>query len=270
MKCTIYVPSQIAATRHYAFRCLWKETFQRRVLSQTGSKRNTPFPLSIATVSPHWTCAARPMSNFLRRPKNVHCSNLLIGHWSRCLRSSNREGRSEVYAKAFVSKRIQVDTLHMAAAGEGTCETPRIAHRQLINQLASTIIQSCSKRHSHHQFSKDSLKVYSSVNQSSRKMYCPSPCVAFVVCAILAAFTATGNASRQKRIIDGTWSKREDWPETAAIIVPFWDLVCGGVLVSDQWLLTAAHCVDSYKYIVVYIKCTTYRKSLEAATAWGR
>ena len=46
------------------------------------------------------------------------------------------------------------------------------------------------------------------------------------------------------RIIGGSPSRVGDWPFLAALLGgPEKVFYCAGVLISDQWLLTASHCV---------------------------
>jgi Trypsin len=55
------------------------------------------------------------------------------------------------------------------------------------------------------------------------------------------------NRSSQERIVGGTEAKQNEFPWQAWLIFPIENgqyYSCGGTLISNQWILTAAHCVD--------------------------
>ncbi|KAF7991738.1 hypothetical protein HCN44_010539 [Aphidius gifuensis] len=56
-----------------------------------------------------------------------------------------------------------------------------------------------------------------------------------------------GNSKVQSRIVGGTESVPGDWPFLAALLGgPMEVFYCAGVLISDQWILTASHCVGNH------------------------
>lgn len=61
-----------------------------------------------------------------------------------------------------------------------------------------------------------------------------------------SSLTGCGVASATaKKVRGGTDSVKGLWPWMAFLIVK--DMECGGVLISDQHILTAAHCFDTLK-----------------------
>lgn len=49
------------------------------------------------------------------------------------------------------------------------------------------------------------------------------------------------------RIVGGVPADKGEWPWMAALLRDKTDQYCGGVLITDQHILTASHCVDKYK-----------------------
>ena len=55
------------------------------------------------------------------------------------------------------------------------------------------------------------------------------------------------NRSKQERIVGGTEAKQNEFPWQAWLLISLGNgrfYSCGGSLISNQWILTAAHCVD--------------------------
>ena len=50
----------------------------------------------------------------------------------------------------------------------------------------------------------------------------------------------------------------DEWPWLAAILTPGDGQYCGGTLISDSYVLTAAHCVDQYSAREVLVKLGEY------------
>lgn len=56
---------------------------------------------------------------------------------------------------------------------------------------------------------------------------------------------------QHSRIVGGKPADKGEWPWMAALLREGEDQFCGGVLITDQHVLTAAHCVDQYNRTLI-------------------
>ncbi len=75
-------------------------------------------------------------------------------------------------------------------------------------------------------------------------IFCTSPVLAFEETS-----SSTGVTKNQAKILGGIEAKTGDWPWIAALLYSdvadmFQAQFCGGSLIDDTWILTAAHCVN--------------------------
>ncbi|XP_042857306.1 chymotrypsin BII-like [Penaeus japonicus] len=59
-----------------------------------------------------------------------------------------------------------------------------------------------------------------------------------------------GPAPATSRIVGGTEASPHSWPHQVALFIDFM-YFCGGSLISSEWVLTAAHCMDGAFYVEV-------------------
>ena len=64
--------------------------------------------------------------------------------------------------------------------------------------------------------------------------------------------------SFRDRIVGGKPADPNEWPWLAALMTPGEGQYCGGTLISDTYVLTAAHCVFQYQPNEVKVKLGEY------------
>lgn len=75
----------------------------------------------------------------------------------------------------------------------------------------------------------------------------PPPTTLAPIATTSAAKKGCGELMKQAiRIVGGQPADVGEWPWMAALLRDKTDQYCGGVLVTDQHILTASHCVDKY------------------------
>ncbi|KAK0428965.1 hypothetical protein QR680_011110 [Steinernema hermaphroditum] len=65
-------------------------------------------------------------------------------------------------------------------------------------------------------------------------------------------FSSVSTAPREKRIIDGTSVPPGTYPFYAAVVEDR-EINCGGSIIGDRWVLTAAHCIDDDDEITISV-----------------
>ena len=78
-----------------------------------------------------------------------------------------------------------------------------------------------------------------------------------LICEIVDNFYIF-NIIFRDRIVGGKPADPNEWPWLAALVIPGSGQYCGATLISDTYVLTAAHCVDAYKPQEIQVKLGEY------------
>ena len=74
------------------------------------------------------------------------------------------------------------------------------------------------------------------------------------------------NVYTRNRIVGGRPAEPDEWPWLAALLTPGDGQYCGATLISDSYVLSAAHCVDQYQPHQVLVKLGEYDFTKEGET----
>ena len=64
----------------------------------------------------------------------------------------------------------------------------------------------------------------------------------------------TFTTQAQERIVGGVGADLHEYPWQVALVSPNGDGYCGGSIISDQWILTAAHCLEGEEAGNVFVR----------------
>ena len=65
-----------------------------------------------------------------------------------------------------------------------------------------------------------------------------------LLCLAFLASGSCGTKGGNSRIVGGIQAAQGEWPWQAMLASPGGSQFCGGSLLSDRWVLTAAHCTE--------------------------
>ena len=71
--------------------------------------------------------------------------------------------------------------------------------------------------------------------------------IPYTICFLCSVETTCGQTPhhpRVRRVVGGSTAPVGAWPWQVAIRSFTSQYICGGVLIADKWIVTAAHCID--------------------------
>ncbi|XP_071512845.1 trypsin-1-like [Panulirus ornatus] len=76
-----------------------------------------------------------------------------------------------------------------------------------------------------------------------------------------------GNVNRATRIVGGQETEVNEYPWQIGLVTSSYNLICGGSIISKDWVLTAAHCVDGSNVAFVLIGDHDFTSGSDTSTA---